>query len=160
VGEFTVHSEPGLPFVDVTREFDAPRDLVFRAHTDPELIRQWLGPEKYEMTILEWDVRHGGRYRYTHRDADGNEYGFRGVFHGEPTPDRFVQTFEFEQVPGPVQLDALTLEERDGRTILRVHSVFQSLEHRDGMVQGGMADGMASGYDRLEKLLEGLKAAV
>ena len=109
--------------IEITRELDAPRDLVFRAYTEPELLRQWLGPRKYEMRVDRYDVRHGGQYRYVHVDPDtGNEYGFRGVFHGEPTPDMIVQTFEFEGFPGHVSLDTLRLEERDGKTISRITS--------------------------------------
>ena len=93
-----------------------------------------------------YDVRAGGSWRYIHRDADGNEFGFHGVFHGEPSPDGFTQTFEFEGAPGHVALDHLTLEEHDGRTTVRTHSVYQSLEARDAMVANGMAEGMNEGY--------------
>jgi uncharacterized protein YndB with AHSA1/START domain len=156
--EITV--EPGLPFVDVVREFDAPRELVFRAHTDPELLVQWLGPGKYEMIVDRWELRDGGAWRYLHRDGDGNDWGFHGVFHGTPTPDYMVQTFEFEGAPGHVSLDSLRLEERDGRTIAHVHAVFQSVEARDANVAGGMADGMTEGYRRLDDLIARLAAPV
>jgi uncharacterized protein YndB with AHSA1/START domain len=149
----TIQAPAGVPFIDVTREFDAPRDLVFRAYTDPELIVQWLGPRKYEMVIDEYDVRAGGRWRFIHRDGNGNEYAFHGVFHGDPSPESFVQTFEFEGAPGHVSLDKLTLEERDGRTIARTHSTYQTVEARDAMVNSGMADGMNDGFDRLDELL-------
>jgi uncharacterized protein YndB with AHSA1/START domain len=148
-----ITAEPGVPFLDITREFDAPRDLIFRAHTEPELLTQWLGPRKYRMTVERWDVRDGGAYRYTHRDDDGNEYGFHGVFHGAPTPERMVQTFEFDGAPGHVSLDTLTLEERDGRTRVSIHSVFQSVEDRDAMVQHGMGEGVEEGYERLDELV-------
>jgi uncharacterized protein YndB with AHSA1/START domain len=148
-----ITAEPRLPFVDIKREFDAPRDLVFRAHTEPKLLVQWLGPDKYEMVVERYDVRDGGAWRYVHRGPDGSEWGFHGVFHGVPSPDRMVQTFEFEGAPGHVSLDALTLEEHDGRTVVHIHSVFQSVEARDAMIQGGMADGMNQGYERLDALL-------
>jgi uncharacterized protein YndB with AHSA1/START domain len=150
----SVTAEPGVPFIDITRVFDAPRDLVFRAHTDPELLVQWLGGDKYEMIIERYEVRDGGTWRYVHRDADGNEWGFHGVFHGEPTRDRLVQTFEFEGAPGYVSLDALTLEDADGgRTRIRIHSVHQSVEGRDAMVAGGMEAGLSAGYRRLDELV-------
>ena len=148
-----IQAEPGVPFIDVSREFDAPRDLLFRAFTDPDLLVQWLGPRKYEMVIDTYDVRAGGTWRYLHRDDDGNEYGFHGVFHGDPSPDGMVQTFEFEGAPGHVSLDKLVLEERDGRTVVRTHSVYQSVEARDAMVESGMAEGMNDGFDRLDDLL-------
>ena len=147
-----ITAAPGLPFIDTAREFDAPRDLLFRAHTDPDLLVQWLGPGQFAMTVDRWDVRDGGAWRYTHRDTDGNEYGFHGVFHGHQSVDGMLQTFEFEGAPGHVSLGSLTFEERDGRTTLRVHSVYQSVEDRDAAVESGMANGMDQGYQRLEEL--------
>ena len=140
----------------MTREFDAPRDLIFRAHTEPELLAQWLGPRRLTMIVDEYDVRDGGKWRYIHRDSDGSEYGFHGVFHGTPSPDSIVQTFEFEGAPGHVSLDSLTLEERDGKTLLRAHSVFQSVEARDAMVAAGMESGIQEGYERLDELIDRL----
>jgi uncharacterized protein YndB with AHSA1/START domain len=149
-----VTADPGVPFIDITREFDAPRDLVFRAHTEPDLLVQWLGGEKYEMVIDRYEVRDGGTWRYVHRDGDGNEYGFHGVFHGTPSPERMVQTFEFEGAPGYVSLDSLTLEEAEpGRTRVRIHSVHQTVEGRDAMVSSGMEAGLNAGYQRLDELI-------
>jgi uncharacterized protein YndB with AHSA1/START domain len=153
MGTTKVSAEPGVPFIDITREFDAPRDLVFRAHTDPDLLVQWLGGDKYQMIIDRYDVRDGGSWRYVHRDGAGNDYGFHGVFHGTPTPDRMVQTFEFEGAPGYVSLDSLTLEEEGGRTVVRIHSVHQTVEGRDAMVSSGMEAGLNAGYQRLEELI-------
>ena len=107
---------PGMPQILITREFNAPRDLVFRAYTDPELIVQWLGPHGTTMKIDRYEVRDGGMWRYVSLDADGAEYGFHGVFHGTPSPDSMVQTFEFEGWPGHVSLETATFEERAGRT--------------------------------------------
>ena len=151
-----ITAEPGVPFIDITREFDAPRDLLVRAHTDPELLVQWLGPRRLKMIVDRYDVRDGGSWRYVHQDADGSEYGFHGVFHGTPSPDGMVQTFEFEGAPGHVSLDSITFEERDGRTILRGHSVFQSVQARDAMVESGMERGLSEGYERLDELIAGL----
>lgn len=148
-----ITADPGLPFIDIRREFDAPRDVIFRAHTDPELLVQWLGPRGYEMTVDRWEVRDGGAWRYVSRDAEGNEFGFHGVFHGPPTPERLVQTFEFEGAPGHVSLDSLTLEERDGRTLVHIHSVHETVEARDAMVESGMEDGVQQGYERLDELV-------
>ena len=148
-----ITAEPGVPWVDLTREFNAPRDLVFRAHTDPELLVQWLGPRQYTMIVDQYNVRHGGTWRYVHRDEAGNEYGFHGVFHGTPSPDGIVQTFEFEGAPGHVSMDTVTFEEHGGKTTVRTNSLFQSVEARDAMYDSGMADGMSEGFERLDELL-------
>jgi uncharacterized protein YndB with AHSA1/START domain len=148
-----IDAPAGVPFIDMSRQFDAPRDLVYKAYTDPELLVQWLGPRTYKMTVDKYDVRDGGQWRYVHTDDDGNDWGFHGVFHGTPSPDRMVQTFEFEGAPGNVALDELTLEERDGKTVVRTHSVYQTLEARDAMVASGMESGVNDGFDRLDDLL-------
>ncbi len=145
-------TEPGVPQIVITREFDAPRELLFRAYTDPELLVQWLGPRQLTMTVDRFEVRDGGIWRFTHRDADGNEYGFRGVFHSV-SPDRVVQTFEFEGMPGHVLLETMTLEDLGGRTRLVSQSIFQSVADRDGMAASGMESGAADSYERLEQLL-------
>jgi uncharacterized protein YndB with AHSA1/START domain len=158
MGKTQITAEPGTPFIQITRAFDAPKELLFRAHTEPDLLVQWLGPRGMEMTVDRYDVRDGGAWRYIHRDADGNDYGFHGVFHGQPSIDGIVQTFEFEGAPGHVMLERLTFEEHDGRTTLRVHSVAQSVEDRDAMVAGGMESGISQGYERLDELIEHLTA--
>ncbi len=156
--EMQITAEPGVPQILTSREFAAPRDLVFRAFTEPDLLVQWLGPRRYKMTIDRWDLRDGGTYRYVHADEAGNEFGFHGVFHGDPSPDGIVQTFEFEGAPGHVSMDTATFEERDGKTIVRINSVFQSVQARDAMVDAGMASGMSEGYERLDDLLARLVA--
>ena len=154
-----IDAPAGVPFIDISREFDAPRDLVFRAYTEPELLVQWLGPRKYTMTIDRWDVRDGGTWRFVHSDDQGNAWGFHGVFHGEQTPDGMLQTWEFEGAPGHVSLEKLTLEERDGKTIVRNHAVYQSMEARDAMIENGMESGVNDGFDRLDDLLASLAPA-
>ena len=156
MNETRITAPAGLPFVDIEREFDAPRDLVFRAHTEPELLAQWLGPRQYEMVVDRYEVRDGGTWRYIHRGGEDEAYAFHGVFHGTPTPDLMVQTFEYEGAPGHVSLEALTMEERDGRTIIRGHSTFQSVEDRDAMVEAGMEVGIREGYERLDELVDRL----
>jgi uncharacterized protein YndB with AHSA1/START domain len=148
-----ITAEPGVPYIDMSREFDAPRDLLFRAYTNPELLVQWLGPRRLTMIVDHFDVRDGGTWRYVHRDADGSEYGFHGVFHGTPSQDGIVQTFEFEGAPGHVALDSLVFEEHDGRTTVRTHSVYQSVQDRDAMVESGMEDGLEDSMNRLDELL-------
>ena len=155
-----IDAPAGVPFTDMTREFDAPRDLVFRAWIEPELLVQWLGPRKYKMTLERWEPRDGGRWRYVHSDDEGNAYGFHGVFHGDQTPDGMLQTFEFDGAPGHVSLEKLVLEERDGRTIMRNHSVYQSVEARDAMIASGMEEGVNDGFARLDDLLARLAQPV
>jgi uncharacterized protein YndB with AHSA1/START domain len=158
MGKTTIVADPGVPQVVVSREIEAPPDLVLRAFTEPDLLVQWLGPRQYVMTIQRFEPRDGGSYRYTHRAADGNEFGFHGVFHGDPSPAGWVQTFEFDGYPGHVSMDTLSLEARDGGTLVRTNSLFQSVEDRDGMIASGMTDGMNQGYDRLDELLAGMLA--
>jgi len=148
----TVNAQPGLPFIDIEREFDAPLADVFRAHTDPELVKQWLGPRRLEMDVKEYDVRTGGSYSYIHRDESG-AYGFKGVFHDVVPGERITQTFEFDGWPGHVSLETATFEDLGGRTRVRIHSAYQSVEDRDGMVESGMEGGLTEGYERLDELL-------
>ncbi|HXA62855.1 MAG TPA: SRPBCC family protein [Streptosporangiaceae bacterium] len=158
MGKTQITAEPGMPQIVITREFDAPRDLVFRAYTDPELLVQWLGPRDLTMTIDHYDVRDGGVWRYIHADVQGNEYGFHGVFHGAPSPERIVQTFEYEGAPGQVSLDTYTTEERDGRTLVRSVTIFQSVEDRDAMIASGAERGVYDSDERLTELLAKLQA--
>lgn len=147
-----ISAPEGQPFIDMEREFDAPAALVHRAYVEPELVKQWLGPRKYEMRIELWDVRDGGGYRYVHTDGT-NEYGFRGVFHSAAA-EHMVQTFEFDGAPGHVSLDTQVIEDLPGgRSRVRSHSVFMSVADRDAMVEHGMAEGVEDGYDRLDALL-------
>ncbi len=155
----TIKAEPGKQELFITREFDAPCELVYRAHTDRDLYMQWLGPRGYEMELETFEPYSGGRWRYIHKDQDGNEFGFHGVFH-ELSPERMIQTFEFEGLPekGHVILDSMKLEPLPGdRTRITIHSVYQSVEDRDGMIQSGMATGMNQGYEKLDELLASLK---
>lgn len=150
-----VTAEPGKQEVIITREFDAPRELVFKAHIDPALYAQWLGPHGYEMALETFEPYSGGRYRYIHKDKDGNEFGFHGCFH-EISEDLMIQTFEFEGLPekGHVTLDSMRLESLPGdRTRLTIQSLFRSVEDRDGMVQAGMEHGVREGYERLDEIL-------
>jgi uncharacterized protein YndB with AHSA1/START domain len=152
----TVTAEPGKQELFITREFDAPRELVYKAHVDPNLFVQWLGPHGYEMILETFEPVNGGKYRYIHKDKDGNEYAFRGSFH-TMTEELMIQTFEFEGMPesGHVALDTMRLEKLpNNRTRVTIRSVYQSVADRDGMVQSGMEKGVSEGYERLDNLLE------
>jgi uncharacterized protein YndB with AHSA1/START domain len=153
----TITAEPGKQELLITREFAAPRELVFRAFTDPELYVQWLGPRRLSMTLETFEPRSGGRWRYIHKDQSGNEFAFRGVYHEVLAPERIIDTFEFEGLPeaGHVCLETLTLEALPaGRTRLTAHSVFQSVADRDGALQSGMEEGVTDSHERLAELLE------
>ena len=154
-----ITAEPGIPQIIVTREFDAPRGMVFRAYTDPELLVQWLGPRDLTLTVERYDTRDGGKWRYIHTDAGGNAYGFHGIFHGDPSPEAIVQTFEFEGAPGHVKLDTTTLEQRGGKTLVRTVSSFSSVEDRDAMIASDMERGTRDSAERLEELLAKLQAS-
>ena len=154
-----ITAEPGIPQIIITREFDAPPGLVFRAYTDPELLVQWLGPRDLALTVERYDTRDGGKWRYIHTDAQGNAYGFHGIFHGDPSPVAIVQTFEFEGAPGHVKLDTTTLEQRGGKTLARTVSAFPSVEDRDAMIASGMERGARDSAERLEELLAKLQAS-
>ena len=138
----------------MTRVFDAPRDLVFEAHTSCEHMSRWWGPRKYEVSICEMDFRTGGKWRFVLRGPEGEVPGFLGEFREIVPPERIVWTFEWEGMPGHVSVDTLTLEEQDGKTTLTATSVFDSVEDRDGMLESGMESGAAETYDRLDEYLE------
>jgi uncharacterized protein YndB with AHSA1/START domain len=144
--------KPGVQEITVSREFDAPRDLVFKAMMDPNAIPKWWGPRAYWTKVDKMDARSGGSWRFIHGDNKGNEYGFHGVYH-LVEPNRVIQTFEFEGVPGRPSLETMTLEDIGGRTRMVTHSVFLSLEDRDGVVQSGMQGGAEETYDRLAELV-------
>ena len=151
----TITAEPGKQELFVTREFDAPRELVFQAHTDPKLFVQWMGPRDLTTDLETFEPVSGGKWRFVQKDQNGNEFGFHGVFH-EVSPERVIQTFEFEGLPesGHVVLETLHLEDLpDGRTKLTTQSVYQSVSDRDGMIQSGMEYGINDGYARLDELL-------
>ncbi len=137
----------------VERTFDAPREKVFKACTDPELIPQWWGPRKYVTTVDKLDVRVGGAWRFISRGADGTEHAFNGVFREVLPPERLSQTFEYEGVPGHVSIETMTFEEHDGKTTLAMTALFDSVEDRDGMVNSGMEEGMNESHNRLAELL-------
>lgn len=151
--ETQIAAEPGQPTIVITREFEAPPEQVFRAYTEPDLVAQWLGPRGMTMRIAEFDARTGGSYRYVHADGEGNEYGFRGVFHEVRPTERIVQTFAFDGFPDSVSLETATFEDLGGRTRVTSKSVFDSVEARDGMIASGMEHGVRDGYERLDDLL-------
>lgn len=151
-------ANPGVQEIIIKRTFDAPRALVFRAFTDAMLIPQWWGPQKYTTAIDKLEVRDGGSWRFVQRDEEGNKFAFRGVFHEVRSPERIIQTFEFEPMPGHIEMQIARFDEREGKTDFCAKSVYLSVEDRDGMLSAGMETGMNEGYVRLDALLERMKA--
>ncbi|WP_336516562.1 SRPBCC family protein [Pollutibacter soli] len=149
--------EPNKQEVFIIREFDYPREMVFKAHEDPELLVQWLGPDNRKVKIDYYDSRTGGSYRYLICNQAGKEVAaFNGVIHEVTFPERIMQTFEYEGLPerGHVTLDTILFEDLPGkRCKVTIHSVFRSLSDRDGMMQSGVETGVNEGYVKLEKLL-------
>jgi uncharacterized protein YndB with AHSA1/START domain len=150
-----ITADPATPTIVITREFDAPPSKVFRAHTDRDLVVQWLGPNGTTNRIDRWEPRTGGSWRYV-SELGGQEFGFYGSFHEIRPDERIVQTFTYEGVPDAVNLEILTLIDLGGgRTRLVAQSVYDSIDSRDGMVASGMETGVVDGYERLDGLLAG-----
>ncbi len=155
-----ITAEPGKQELIITREFDAPRALVFRTFTDPDLYVQWIGPRGLTTTLETFEPRTGGSWRYVQRDQGGNEFAFHGVHHEVLPPERMIGTFEFEGLPetGHALLQVARFGELPGnQTRLTSQSVFLSVEDRDGMMQTGMEEGINQSYERLDELLEELQ---
>jgi uncharacterized protein YndB with AHSA1/START domain len=153
---------PGDREIVMTRAFNAPRQLVWDAYTQPELVRRWLlGPPGWSMPVCEIDLRVGGGYRYVWRhDADGQQMGMRGVYREVAPPQRLVATEKFDEswYPGEA-LDTTVLTEQGGRTTVTLTVRYESSEARDAVLKTPMAEGVSAGYDRLEELLASLQAA-
>jgi uncharacterized protein YndB with AHSA1/START domain len=148
-----IDAVPGTSYADITREFEAPVEALFRAHADPELFRQWIGPGEERTEITQWDFRTGGGYRFVQRDGKG-EYAFRGCFHTVRENELIIQTFEFEGWPDEVSMDVIRFESLpDGRSRLADHSVFPTIEVLENMVAEGMERGMREGYEKLDTML-------
>jgi uncharacterized protein YndB with AHSA1/START domain len=152
IAETTIEADPKVPIIRMRREFNATPEQLFRAHTDPRLFAQWVGPNGMHTRIEEWDARSGGSWRYV-STRDGQQYAFRGSFH-DVRPDRIVQTFTFEGQPDGVALETLWFESLDdGRTLLRTQSLVDSFEARDAWLASGMEVGVNEGYAKLEEML-------
>jgi uncharacterized protein YndB with AHSA1/START domain len=155
----TITAKPGIQEIFITREFDAPRELVFKAFVDPELYVQWLGPRGFHMKLEVFEPTSGGSWRYIHTDNDGHEHGFHGVNHEVRAPERLIDTFEYEGLPeaGHVCLETVRFEALPGgRTRITTQNVFQSVADRDSMIESGMEHGLVDSHERLDELLEKL----
>jgi uncharacterized protein YndB with AHSA1/START domain len=138
----------------MTRVFDARRELVFKAITDPNLIPKWWGPAVLTTTVDQMDVQKGGIWRFVQHDPEGNEFAFNGVYLAVIPPELIQDTFEFEGMPGHIIMETMVLEELDNRTKLTVTSLFETVEDRDGILESGMEAGAIESWDRFAEILE------
>jgi uncharacterized protein YndB with AHSA1/START domain len=145
--------EPGKQNVVIKRVFSGSRDRVFKLVSNPKLIPRWWGPRELRTKVDRMDFHRGGSWRYVQRDAQGKEYAFHGVYHDVVSPERYVNTSEFEGMPGHVTLETTTFKEIDGRTEMTTIVVFPSVEDRDRMVATGMERGVRESVDRFEELV-------
>jgi uncharacterized protein YndB with AHSA1/START domain len=142
----------------ITREFDAPKRLVYRAWTTPELVRRWWSGGYGEVTIAEIDLRVGGTWRYVMIASEGYEVGFHGEYREIVPDERIVSTEVFEGMPDGEAVDTLTLTEEDGRTTLSILVQHSCKEHRDAHINSGMEEGMQKSMDLLEQVATWLKS--
>ena len=136
----------------ITREFDAPRHLVYRAWTEPELVRRWWTANRGEMTVADIALRVGGTWRFVMVMPDGFEVAFHGEYREIVTDERIVSTEVYEAAPDAEAVDTMTFEETDGRTTLRILVQHQTKEHRDAHIESGMEDGLQDALDLLEQV--------
>jgi uncharacterized protein YndB with AHSA1/START domain len=152
ITEATIEGDPKVPVIRITRDFNASPAQLLRAHTDPELFSQWVGPNGMTTKIDQWDARTGGSWRFI-QDAEGAQFAFRGCFH-EIRPDRIVQTFTYEGEPDGVALEIMVFEDLgDGWTRMLASSLCDSFEGRDAWLRSGMETGLHEGYAKLDRLL-------
>lgn len=142
----------------ITRVFDAPAELIFKAWTTPELVKRWWGFSTSEWLVCDIDLREGGSWRYVVRDSD-MVVGFHGVFRAIERPHRVISTEVFEGFPDGESLNTVTLVEKDGVTTMTTLVEHSCREHRDAHIQSGMEGGMQVSFDRLEDVVAGLQRA-
>jgi uncharacterized protein YndB with AHSA1/START domain len=153
-------AEPNKQDFFITREFDAPKEIVFNAFTSPDLFVQWFLPTELKMEIEVMDCKTGGNYRHFHKHQNGMQFGFRGVFHEVTPAEKIVKTSEFEGLPQKMDavLETTTFENIDNsKTKVTIHTVCPSSQFRDGMISNGMEQALDTGHKQLDKLLLSLK---
>ncbi len=143
--------------IDVTWTVDAPRETVWKAYTDPNLIPKWYGPSRYTITVEKMEMKPGGQWRYISRGQDGSEDAFYGEVREVKHPERIVETFEWGGMPGHGSTDTALFEDQNGKTKITTKSIFQNKEDRDGMLGSGMEEGMAESIERLDALVKDLQ---
>lgn len=148
-----VNAEEGKQELVITREFDLPVELLFRAYAEPEIVEQWMGTK-----VLKLENKKHGSYQFETTDPKGNKYGFNGVIH-EFVPNRKItRTFEFENTPFDIQLEFLEFEQlTDDTSKLTIHTIFKSVTHRDQLLQMPFVQGINMAHNRLQDILKQLK---
>ena len=141
----------------ITRQFDAPKHLVWKAFTTPELVKRWWHANRGEMTVCEIDLRVGGAWRYVMVTPDGYEVGFHGEYHEIVPEERAVSTEEFEGMPGAASVNTMTLAEEGGRTTLEILVQHANQEHRDAHINSGMEDGLQDALSLLEQVARSMR---
>lgn len=148
------------PIIVMTRTFDAPRELVWKALSEPEHAVRWWGPHTHRNKVLKWDWRVGGEWSIESTMPDGSKIVFFGEYREIVKPIKVTQTFAFDQLPpGVHSVDSVELIEKDGKTIYYATSLMPDFAARDGMLASGMETGMVQGFERLDAMLEEFKAA-
>jgi uncharacterized protein YndB with AHSA1/START domain len=147
-----IEADPSVPIIHIRRDFAATPAQLLRAHTDPELFAQWIGPEAMTTRIDYWDARTGGSWRYLSY-SNGQDHAFRGTFH-TVDENRIVQTFTWEGLPDDVSLETMTFDDLgDGTTRMHITSLCESFDARDGWLSSGMESGVNEGYAKIDALL-------
>ncbi|MES2388886.1 MAG: SRPBCC domain-containing protein [Bacteroidota bacterium] len=148
-----VTAEPGRQDMHITREFELPLDLLFKAYTEPEIVEQWMGTK-----VLKLENKKHGSYRFETTDPKGNTYGFNGAIHGFEQDRKITRTFEFENMPFGVQLECLEFESLgNDASRLNMHVIYESAEQRDQVVKFGMTQGINMAHNRLQEIVSKLK---
>lgn len=148
-----VHAENGRQELTVTREFDLPVNLLFKAYIEPEIVEQWMGTK-----VLKLECRKHGAYEFVTTDPMGNKHGFNGTIHEYMPNQKITRTFEMENTPFPVQLEFLEFEElTESTSKLTMHIVYKSIEHRDAMLKMPFAQGINMAHNRLQEIVNHLK---
>jgi uncharacterized protein YndB with AHSA1/START domain len=156
--ETIIKGEPGQHDLYIIREFNAPRELVFKAYTTRELYARWIGPKGFKTVFETFEPRNGGSWRYTSHDPNGTDYTFRGVYHEVTAPERIIGTFEFEGPYSYITLGTTTFEALpNDRTRITIQAVHRTVAERDTELKF-MTTGVVAGYEALDEVLEGLKA--
>jgi uncharacterized protein YndB with AHSA1/START domain len=148
-----VNAEDGKQELVITREFDLPLELLFKAYAEPDIVEQWMGTK-----VLKLENKKYGSYQFETTDPKGNKYGFNGVIHEFSPNKKITRTFEFENTPFGVQLEFLEFEElTDGTSKLKIHTIFESVAQRDQMLQMPFAQGINMAHNRLQDIVSKLK---
>ncbi len=159
MNDTTTLTMPSARETVITHEFNAPRQLVYQALTQPEHVKNWYGPRSMTMVSCEIDLRVGGTWRFVTRAPDGSEHAFSGEYREIVPLEKIVNTERYEPMAAHEYLATMTLEERGGKTFLRNVLSYKSQDDRDGHINSGMEPGMRETYERLDEVLAAMVAA-